>query len=109
MEFPEIAALGIYDSNIVIPNTNMSKNRKVTMFEIELPIENSGFTFVDDENSAVNINTIPSAITVHETSPFDATYLKFVISATAPSGSQKLTTGASNARTVNTSDDTYIN
>lgn len=55
---PDIVAAGVYNSKLTIGDKPESRIRTTTMFEIELPIENSGFTFVDDESSAVNINTI---------------------------------------------------
>ena len=47
MELPVLVAAGIYDSRIAAKNIAVSKNRKTTMFEIELPIEQGGTSYID--------------------------------------------------------------
>ena len=47
MILPEIVTVGIYDSRIFAKNTVISKSRKTTMFEIELPIEGGGIAYID--------------------------------------------------------------
>lgn len=47
MILPEIVTVGIYNSQIVAKNTTVSKNRKTSMFEIELPIEDGGISYID--------------------------------------------------------------
>lgn len=58
MQLPDIVALGIYNSQKAVPNTEISKNRKTTLFEIELPMENGGFSFVNGEKVAIVPNMI---------------------------------------------------
>ena len=82
MELPKIVALGIYDSNIAMPNVSISKKRKVTMFEIELPIENSGISYIDSISLPVNINTIICAKpgkTRHTKFPFKCYYIHITV------------------------------
>ena len=55
---PDIIAVGIYNSRVRIGDKDESKPRTTTMFEIELPTENSGFSFIDDESRKVSTNTI---------------------------------------------------
>ena len=47
MELPKLVAAGIYDSRIAAKNVAISKNRKTTMFEIEIPIESGGFSYIN--------------------------------------------------------------
>lgn len=58
MILPEIVEAGIYDSNVADKNIKISKNRKTTMFELELPIENGGVSFVQTDSRAI----IPSML-----------------------------------------------
>ena len=53
MTLPEITSAGIYDSAIRAKNLKVSKNRKTTMFEIELPLESGGISYVDAAAHAV--------------------------------------------------------
>jgi hypothetical protein len=47
MVLPKIVAIGIYNSDLAVKNIKVTKNRKTTMFEIELPIENGGVSYVE--------------------------------------------------------------
>lgn len=49
MVLPEIVAIGIYNSDIVAKNKVFSKKRKTSMFEIELPIENGGISYIESD------------------------------------------------------------
>ena len=42
VDLPEIVAVGIFNTKgqVAFKNVTVSKNRKIKMFEIELPIEN---------------------------------------------------------------------
>lgn len=55
---PDIVAAGVYNSKLRLGDKKESKIRTTTMFEIELPCENSGFSFIDDESREVNANVI---------------------------------------------------
>lgn len=61
MLLPNVVAAGIYDSNIVAKNVSISKNRKTTMFEIELPIEEGGISYIGNDSSPIAKNMIISA------------------------------------------------
>ena len=52
MQLPQIVAVGIYNSHNSANNKSSSHNRKTTMFEIELPIEIGGISYI-------NTNTMP--------------------------------------------------
>lgn len=55
---PDIIAAGIFNSKIRIGDRDESEPRTTTMFEIELPTENSGISFIDDESRKVSTDTI---------------------------------------------------
>lgn len=55
---PDIIASGVYNSKLTIGDKPESKMRTTTMFEIELPIERSGFSFIDNESREVHTDTI---------------------------------------------------
>ena len=55
---PGIIALGIYNAPNSAKNKTLSPRRKTTMFEIELPIENGGISYIDDESHTIVENMI---------------------------------------------------
>ena len=61
MELPNLVAAGIYDSRIAAKNIAISKNRKTTMFEIELPVECGGTSYIDANTTPIHPNMIISA------------------------------------------------
>lgn len=61
MVLPNIVAVGIYDSQIAARNTQISKNRNTTMFEIELPIENGGISYIDSSCFYIEPNMLVCA------------------------------------------------
>ena len=58
MDLPNLVAAGIYDSRIATKNIAISKNRKTTMFEIELPMESGGISYIDNEARKIEPNLI---------------------------------------------------
>ncbi len=52
----EIEGTGIFNSQIFRPNTKISDERKTRMFEFDLPIENGGISYVDDESERITPN-----------------------------------------------------
>ncbi len=47
MLLPKIVAIGIYNSDLAVKNVRVTKSRKTTMFEIELPIDRGGVSYID--------------------------------------------------------------
>ena len=58
MVLPEIVAAGIYNSQLVVRNTPVSKNRRTSMFEIELPMENGGISYIGDTSMPITPNMV---------------------------------------------------
>lgn len=82
MILPEIVAVGIYDSQIIARNTVISKKRKTTMFEIELPIEDGGVSYINSNAKQINPNMIicgkPGQVR-HTRFPFKCYYVHMII------------------------------
>ncbi len=80
---PQIVAIGIYNAQIAIKNRTISKNRKTTMFELELPIGSGGMSYIDDESHPINENTVicakPGQIR-HTRLPFKCYYIHMIVS-----------------------------
>ena len=82
MLLPEIVAVGIYNSQIVAKNTAISKNRKTSMFEIELPTENGGVSYVGSNSKQITPNMIICAKpgqTRHTKFPFKCYFVHMII------------------------------
>lgn len=82
MVLPEIIAVGIYDSNIAAKNISVSKNRKTSMFEIELPLEEGGISYIDSTAKQIKPNMLicakPGQIR-HAKFPFKCYYVHMII------------------------------
>jgi AraC-like DNA-binding protein len=82
MELPKLVAAGIYDSRIAAKNVAISKNRKTTMFEFELPVECGGTSYIDANTSPIQPNRIictkPGQIR-HTRFPFKCLYVHMIV------------------------------
>ncbi len=82
MILPEIVTVGIYNSQIAAKNTIISKKRKTSMFEIELPIEDGGVTFIDSNSKQISPNMLicakPEQVR-HTRFPFKCYYVHMII------------------------------
>ena len=82
MILPEIVAVGIYNSHIAAKNLKISKKRRTSMFEIELPIEDGGISYIDSNSKQINPNIIicakPGQVR-HTKFPFKCYYVHMII------------------------------
>lgn len=82
MVLPKIVAAGIYNSQFSVKNTVVSKNRKTSMFEIELPMENGGISYIGDTSRPITPNMIicakPRQIR-HTKFPFKCYFLHMIL------------------------------
>lgn len=82
MILPNIVAIGIYDSKINKKNTNISTERKTNRFEIEIPIEKGGISYIGDKEGSISPDTIicvkPNQ-TRHTRFPFKCYYIHMTI------------------------------
>ena len=78
----KVIAIGIYNSALVVKNRSITKNRRTTMFEIELPIERGGISYIDSESAEISDNMIicakPGQIR-HTKLPFKCYYIHVII------------------------------
>ena len=58
LKLPDIVAIGIYNSTFAVKNKVITKNRKTTMFEIEIPIEKGGVSYINSDNMAIEPDMI---------------------------------------------------
>ena len=82
MEFPQIVAIGIYHSDIAAKGKAVSHNRKTTMFEIELPIEDGGTSFIDSGRHPIRTDTlicVKPGQTRHTCFPFRCYYIHLIV------------------------------
>jgi len=82
MYLPRIMAMGVYDSKIIEPNTVISKNRKTSMFEIELPVEDGGVSYINSTSKPIKTDMIicakPGQIR-HSKFPFKCYYIHMIV------------------------------
>ena len=72
MDFPvEIISLGLWNSDISRKGQTVSKKRRLSMFEVELPIEPGGVSYVSDVSHPVSPDTLIFA------RPGDVRYSRF--------------------------------
>ena len=80
---PEIVATGIYNSQHVAKNRSISPNRKTAMFEIELPIEDGGISYIGNTPHAITQNLVicakPGQMR-HTQFPFKCYYIHMIVS-----------------------------
>lgn len=58
MKLPEIVAAGIYDSRYVTKNISVSKKRRTSMFEIELPLCEGGISYIGAVSKPITPNMV---------------------------------------------------
>ena len=71
MQLPQLEVFGIYHSRKIGPDGKVSKKRKTSMFEIELPLEAGGVSYIDGERHPI----IPGMIVCAK--PGQLRYTKF--------------------------------
>lgn len=80
---PEIVAIGTYNAQVVFKNKSVSPNRKTAMFELELPLEAGGITYMDDTSNPISPHTVicakPGQLR-HTRLPFKCYYVHMMVS-----------------------------
>ncbi len=78
---PEIVKVGVYDAEMV-HKVKVTKNRKTSMFEIELPREKGGVLYIDDKHTDITTDLIicakPGQIR-HTELPFKCFYAHIIV------------------------------
>ena len=82
MILPQIEVIGIYNSQLIGPNNKVTKKRNTTMFELELPIEPGGISYINSEFTAITPNMMicakPGQVR-HTKFPFRCYYIHFIL------------------------------
>ena len=79
---PHKTWVGRYNAQLNIKDRTVSNERTVTQFEIELPIEEGGVSYIDDETHRISPNTIICAKpgqTRHTRLPFKCYFIHLVV------------------------------
>ena len=85
IDLPQIISTGIYNSQLAIKNKEIkiSSNRKTTMFEIEIPIEKGGVSYINSDYMSINTDMVicakPGQIR-HTMFPFKCYYIHMILS-----------------------------
>lgn len=80
---PQLVTAGVFDSSQIYPQATVNtRNRRVSMYEIELPVENKGVSHIGSNSHSVCENTIlcakPGQIR-HTTLPYKCYYIHFIV------------------------------
>ena len=82
MILPEIVEAGFYNSQIANKNDKISRNRETAMFEIELPVEDGGVSYIDSKAKNITPDMIicakPKQIR-HTKFPFKCYYVHILV------------------------------
>jgi len=82
MELPQIEAVGIYHSQKVGLSNKITRNRKTTMFEIELPMEPGGTSYIGTDSMPITTNLLicakPGQVR-HTKFPFKCHYIHMTL------------------------------
>lgn len=82
MDTLNIVATGLYNAQLAFKTKSISPNRKTTMFEIELPTEAGGVSYINDEARPVTEHTVicakPGQIR-HTRLPFKCHYIHMIV------------------------------
>lgn len=82
LTLPDIVAAGIYNAQVVYKGKAISPNRKTTMFEIELPTESGGTSYINDASHPISEGTVicakPGQIR-HTKLPFMCYYIHIIV------------------------------
>lgn len=79
---PEIISIGIYNSSLAARGKAVTPNRKTSMFEIEIPIEKGGTSYIDNEEMPIEPDMIICAKpgqTRHTRVPFRCYYIHMIL------------------------------
>ncbi|MBQ3124322.1 MAG: helix-turn-helix transcriptional regulator [Clostridia bacterium] len=79
---PEIVSIGVFNAQNIAQNKNLTKKRTTTMFEIEIPIENGGVSYINSDGIAVEPSFVICAKpgqTRQTRLPFKCYYIHFIL------------------------------
>ena len=82
LDLPQLVSVGIFNSKNIFKDIDITKNRKTTMFEIEIPIEKGGVSHINSEQRHIDTDMIicakPGQIR-HTKLPFVCYYIHIIL------------------------------
>ena len=82
MILPKIINAGVFDAELIYPDKKVTKKRKVSVFEIEIPIQNGGLSYIDNKAYPIREDCIicakPGQIR-YTVSPFKCYYVHILL------------------------------
>lgn len=82
IKFLEIVAAGIYNSDNYVKGRYESKNRRIKLFELEIPLEKGGVSYINDESHIITPETVicakPEQLR-HTRLPHKCFYIHFIV------------------------------
>ena len=82
IKFLEILAAGIYNSDNAVKGRNVTKNRRTKMFELEIPLEKGGVSYINDDSHIITPETVicakPEQLR-HTRLPHKCFYIHFMV------------------------------
>ena len=79
---PEVVAAGVYNTDIAVKNKTITRKRKTTMFEIEIPKEDGGISYIDSQERPIRTDTVicakPGQLR-HTKLPFKCLYIHMIL------------------------------
>ena len=82
LHLPEIVTMGIYNAQLHHKKKTVTENRKTTMFELEIPIEEGGISYIDQESIKITQDILicakPGQLR-HTRLPFKCYYIHMIV------------------------------
>lgn len=82
LTLPKFVSVGIYNAQIAYKNKAVTPNRKTTMFELELPTEEGGTSYIDSASHPIRRSMVICAKpgqTRHTRLPFKCYYIHMIV------------------------------
>lgn len=79
LTLPDIIGVGVFDKSLNFPNVISTPERITKHFEIELPLKNGGYTYLNDKRCEISPNSIlciKPGITRHTTNSYNCYYIR---------------------------------
>lgn len=78
LTLPQILAVGYYDTDVSLKGVSVTKERKTVIFELELPVERGGVSYIDSEQCEIKADMMicakPGQIR-HTKTPYKAYFI----------------------------------
>lgn len=82
LDLPQIISVGIFNTDNIYNDLDITKNRKTTMFEIEIPVGKGGVSYIDSDRMPIDTDMIicakPGQIR-HTKLPFVCYYIHIIL------------------------------